>query len=187
MAWPKSVDGSRAAKLGLPLRLRRDHQPPDLLCRGDPESPNSGLGLGRIIGEGQHRNVGGAGERGDSSGFGGRQRSEYQAVVVVDRRLSGGNRAGGRAAGIDNIERRSGPVAKGKLGGLQQHLANVRPGSGHRQQHRDPLAVCASVGQLGLASRGRSIQIGFRLRNVRRFPRRSPTNARAQIRSRNAR
>ena len=58
MAWPKSLSGSSAANCDLPWRLRRGNQPAHLLARRDAQRPHARLRLRRIVGEGQHRDIG---------------------------------------------------------------------------------------------------------------------------------
>ena len=62
--------GQQRGELRLALPLRRRHQAPHLLAGGNPQGPDPGLGLGRVIGEGQNRDPGGAGDRRDRGGLG---------------------------------------------------------------------------------------------------------------------
>ena len=139
IAWPKSLSGSRAANCDLPWRLGRDGKAAHLLAWRDAERPYPGLCLRRIVGEGEHRDVGRARDRRDGGGLWRGQRAEDQAGALGDRRLGGRGGAFGCAASVLGIQRRPARRLKRKLGRVQHCLAEIGARTRQRQEDRDSL------------------------------------------------
>ena len=127
-------------ELRLALPLRGGHQPAHLLAGRDPQRPDAGLRLRRIVGEGEHRDVGRARDRRDGGGLRRGQRPEDQPGAIGDRRLRGGGGTLRRAAGVLGVQRRRARPVERKLRRMQHRLADVGARARQRQQDRDALS-----------------------------------------------
>jgi hypothetical protein len=118
--------GEQSGELGFPLRLGCHNETPYLLIWRDAKWPNTGPGLGCIVGERQHGKLGALGNWRDRSCFRGRQWPEDEAVAFGHRRL--GSRCGARGGSprIQGIQRRSTVVLQSELRRLEQDLPEVR-------------------------------------------------------------
>ena len=129
--------GEQGSDLRSVLCLRGGDQTPHLLPRRDPQRPDTGLRLRRIIGEGEHGDVRRARHRRDRGGFGRGQRPQDQPGAVRDGCVGGGGGTGRRAARVLGVELRIRRI-KSKLRGIQHGLADFGARARQRQQYRDP-------------------------------------------------